>query len=209
MLNTPKNDIYNKYPPFTQRHQSFPASITVEAAFVMPLVILTIFALIYLSYYLHDVCKLQNQVDYTLHQAGISLKHETDILTGEIKYEDINDRGVYYLITGDAKSEGKLLQKELEQQLSKGLLFMKVSEVMVDVGKFSLSVSINASCKVTLPIFHELFASISNITIRGDYPIHNPAETIRQCEVILDTASDIKGVDKLKKKIEEFLDKKE
>lgn len=36
------------------------ASITVEAAFIMPIIILTIFALIYLAFYLHDKSRIYN-----------------------------------------------------------------------------------------------------------------------------------------------------
>jgi hypothetical protein len=50
-------------------------------------------------------------------------------------------------------------------------------------------------------------ASNSHSVISGEYPIHDPAETIRVCDVILDTASQIKGVDELKNKIEGFFHK--
>ena len=51
-------------------------SITVEAAFIMPLIILVIFSIVYLSFYLHDYCKLQGTVDLALHKAIFSAKHK-------------------------------------------------------------------------------------------------------------------------------------
>jgi hypothetical protein len=199
----------HRYTHTKRKKEYVTASITVEAAFILPLVIFTVLALIYLAFYLHDTCKIQNQVDYTLHQAGLSLKHETDILTGQIKYEEINNRGIYDFFTGNTASEETLLQTELEDQLSKGLLLMKITEITVAVEKFSLSINVKAVCQVALPIWKKLFSSMADIMIRGDYPIHDPAETIRRCEVILNTAEQIKGVDQIKEKIEKFLGKKE
>ena len=185
------------------------ASITVEAAFIMPLILFLLFALIYLSFILYDICRIQGGMDRTLHQYGLSLKHETDAVTGRIRYEEIGKRGVFYLLTDHSDLYEKRIEADITDQLTKGLLLVKIASVEATVGKFSITIAIEASYQVPVPFAHALLEPYSNILLTGSYPIHDPVETIRRCEVILDTASDIKGVDEMKEKIEKFLNKKD
>ena len=195
-----KNNSNNKY---------FKGSITVEAAFVMPIVIFTIFALIYLAFYLHDMCRIQGIVDMTLHKVGITVKHEANIVTGDISYEDISERGVFYLILGNTEEEENQIQQYLQQGLSKGLFLTKISSVYVDLGKFKLTAKVEAETKVSLPGVKYLFDPLFSRKITGEYPVHNPVESIRRAEVILDTGSKIKGMEELKEKLEGIFGKKD
>lgn len=183
------------------------ASITVEAAFVMPIVIVTVFALIYLAFYLHDYCRLQGAMDKVLHKAAISVKHEADIKTGKVAYEAINDRGIFYLVFGSTQEDKMQILEYLKQELTGFLFITKINHVVVDVGKLNISMSVEAKASVRLPIFQGLFDRFASISIEEGSSVHNPAETIRFAEVILDTGSEIKGVKELKGKLEKFLGK--
>ncbi len=183
------------------------ASITVEAAFVMPIVILTVFALLYLSFYLHDLCRIQGAVDITLHKAGLIMKHESELETAEIDYEHIKDQEIFDLWQEDSKDEEQELEAYLQRELSKGLFLTKVADIEATVESTKLSISSRINTPISIPWVRELMASNSHKVISGEYPLHDPAETIRVCEVILDTASQIKGVDELKNKIEVFFRK--
>lgn len=187
------------------RKETVPGSITVEAAFLFPIVIFMIFALIYLAFYLHDMCKIQGVVNGTLHKAGLALKHEVNLETGGIRYEDMNERGVFYLITGRAKQEEKDINYHILSKLSGGLLYTKIITVSSEIGQLSLSISVKTKTTVNLPIFGVLFGDYSATVIEGSYPLHNPEETLRACEVILDTGSQIKGVEQLKNKLQDIL----
>jgi hypothetical protein len=183
------------------------ASITVEAAFVMPIVILTVFALLYLSFHLHDFCRIQGAVDMTLHKAGLIMKHESELATAKIDYEHIKDQEIFDLWQEDSKEEEQELQVYLRRELSKGLFLTKVADIEVTVESSRLLISVRTNTSISIPWVRELMDSNSHSVISGEYPIHDPAETIRVCEVILDTASQIKGVDELKNKIERFFRK--
>jgi TadE-like protein. len=183
----------------------YAGSITVEAAFIMPIVIMTIFALLYLAFYLHDICRIRAETDLILYKAGITMKHDTAIATGEIVYDNIMDRGVFYLLTGNAEKEETAIRDFLSRKLSKGLLLVSIKAINMEVERRKVTVSVEVDTKVTLPGIKYLFHPLSRTMVEGVQPVHNPAETIRYTEVILDTGSKIKGVDELKKKIEDLL----
>ena len=186
------------------RKNSMSGNLTVEAAYILPIVIFTIFALIYLAFYLHDMCRIQGMVDKTLHIAGFTVKHEADITTGEVSYDRINDRGVFYLVVGSTEKEEKQILKYLQQELADKLFLSKIKSVKVEVGKIKITVAVEAQTKVSLPGIKYLFDQFSYTKIEGEYPVHNPAETIRRAEVALDTGLKIKGVDELKEKLEQI-----
>ncbi len=180
-------------------------SITVEAAFVLPIVIMTIFSLIYLSFFLHDKCLIQGTVDEVLHKAAITVKHDADIVSGAVNYEKIGDRGVFYLIFGSSQEEEIKIENYLLLELSKGLFLSEISSARVKADKFTIEITVGMKTNVTLPLFGHLFDSYSYIEIIENNPVHSPAETIRATEVILDTGSIMKGVAELKEKLGEFL----
>ena len=192
-----------------QHGRGISGSIAVEAAFVMPIVIFTVFALIYLAFYLHDRCRIQGIMDLTLHKAGISVKHDCDITTGEVDYNNLGGRGIFYLLLGSTSDDEKQIKDLLKKDLSVGLFLTKVKTLEVNVDKSYIKVSIEADSKITLPGISYLFKTLSHFKVSGEYPIHNPAETIRRAEVILDTGSGIKGVDELKDKLEKILGTKD
>lgn len=181
------------------------ASITVEAAFVMPIVIFTIVALIYLAFYLHDYCRIQGTLDNTLLKASFHMKHEADFTTGEVTYEEINDRGVFYLILGSTTEDKSRLTTYLQDKLKNSLFLLKITSIDADVGKLSSTVSIEASSHIVLPYFQKLFGRYSHVRIVNSASMHNPAETVRCAEVVLDTGSNIKGIEQLMEKMEDFL----
>jgi hypothetical protein len=172
-------------------------SITVEAAFVMPIVIFMVFALIYLSFYLHDYCTIQGSLDLALHKTAITSKNEVKYITGEILHSSAEGGGTTYIVTGGSEEDTSQIIFNLMQHLTKSLFLYKVSSVVENTDFSGVSISIKAKDEVVLPYFQALFDRFSTIRIIESAPVHNPAETIRRTEVILDTGSEIKGIDQL------------
>jgi hypothetical protein len=199
-----KSSKYELIKRFHSIRNNYSGSITVEAAFVMPIVILTVFALIYLAFYLHDMNRIQSEMDLVLHKAEVTVKHEADISTGRVDYEDINDRGVFYLLVGNTSGEEEQMKAYLWQRLSSGLFLTRISQIDADVGKLKLTVSVETATRVSLPGIKYLFENIAGKILTKECSIHNPAEAIRCTEVILKTGSSIKGVDKIKEKFEKI-----
>lgn len=176
-------------------------SITVEAAFVMPVVLFTVFALIYLTFYLHDYNRIQGIVNLVIHRACIAAGNDDDIESGQIFYEDINYGDNLY---GNLGPEERKITGLLEQELTGGLFISHISKMEVETGKLEIKINVIAETDIDLPLFKTAINKLHNIKVEGRYPVHNPAETIRICELILDTGSKIKGSDKLKSILEKL-----
>ena len=180
-------------------------SITVEAVFVMPVVVFAISALIYLAFYLHDYCRITATVDMVLQKTSVAVKHEAELATGIVSYEDINGRGVFYMLLTDAKDMEEQIARFLEDELSKGLFICHITKSDVRVGKLGIKITVWARGNINLPMFKTALGKIMQINLERTYPVHYPAETIRSCELILDTGSKIKGTDKLKEILDKFI----
>jgi hypothetical protein len=198
---TIRNCIHKK----EKRTKTIEGTITVEASFIMPFAILITFALIYLSFCLHDMCRIRGVVDGTLHKAGLAYKHESSLETGDIRYEAVNSRGIFYILTGDTGQFEKAMNYHILSRLSGGLLLFKIIDVDSEVGKLSISTTVRSKATIKLPIFGKLFENYFSTRITGSYPIHNPAETLRACETVLQTGSEIKGMEQLKSSLQKLL----
>jgi hypothetical protein len=185
--------------------KSVRGSVTVEAALVMPLIVFIIFALLYLTFFLHDKSRIQNAVDKTLHKAALTVKHEADISSGEVYYEDINNRGVFYLPFGSTEEEENKIWDYVSRELQNGLLIADISNIKVNAGKFKIQITVEADMPVSLPGIRQFLKNLSRIKIVESSQIHNPTEQIRVSEVILDTGLKIKGVEALKDKLDNVL----
>ncbi len=180
------------------------AIITVEAALVMPIVIYTVFAIIYLAFYLYDICRLQGLVDETLNKAAYDMKYEVEPASFQLDYASIISHGIFDPSQAERQEYEQKLQNVLSQNLAKGLFLSRVKEIQAEVGAMRLEIAVHIRSRINIPWIKRLFEGYSKTMIAGEYPIHDPANTIRICEVILDTADKVKGVEDLKKRLERF-----
>jgi Flp pilus assembly protein TadG len=179
-------------------------SLTVEAALIMPLVIFMLFALMYITFYLHDRCRIQGAVDKALYKAMLTIKHEADISTGETDYENINTRGVFYQLFGDTKPDEDQILELINNELKGRLLLVKIKAATVTADKFNITVTTRAEAAVSLKGAGSFLTWLPEIKVQEKGEIHNPQELIRIAETVLDTGSKIKGVAAFLEKLEGF-----
>jgi hypothetical protein len=171
----------------------------------MPIVILTIFTLLYLTFYLHDRCKIQGTVDETLFLAGLSLKYEADLTAVGLDSERIKKRGVFDQLLRDRPKAEQELKTYLRQRLAEGLFLYQITDIEAEFRNSKLEISVETISRISIPWVELFFEDYSHSVISEEHPIHDPAETIRVCEVALDTASQVKGVEELKNSIEKVI----
>ena len=180
-------------------------SFTVEAALLLPMIIFIMYAMVFLAFYLHDRNRLEGIVDEVLHKAALTLKHEADLASGSVEYENIGDRGVFYLLTGDTKEQEEEILEYLWALSDTGLFLMEVTDIQVEVNKIKVKIILKGECEIPARGILEFFHPDRIVTVEADRSIHNPSEFIRISEVVLDTGSRIKGFQELKEKIEKVL----
>ncbi len=181
-------------------------SFTVEAALVIPIIILIIFSIFYLTFYLLDKNRIQNSMNRALYRAGFITKHKSNMVTGEIYYEDMNDRSVLYSLIGDTKEVEDDIKGYVQHCLSNGMFLTKVRDVEVDVGKFSITIQVEAKTNHSIALMRFLQPE-GYVKFKSKFQIHDPADTIRISEVILDTGEKVKGMKELKEKLDQILQK--
>lgn len=183
-------------------------SLTVEAALIMPLLLFVLFSVIYFAFFLHDKCRIQGMLDKMIHRAGLSLNHEGDLETGKIYYDSVNERDIFYSLWGNYNEEKAQIKQYMQKNLSEGLIFTKVRDLQVDRNAISLTVSVEAEVDISLKSVDKLLNSYKYMWIKETYPIHNPAETIRMVEVILDLGCNAKALGRLKNCIDAIMNRR-
>lgn len=179
----------------------FKASITVEAAFVIPIVIYTIFALMYFSFYLHDVCTIESKLDQWVHKAALSFKNPVDLDKDEILYEHINSRGLLYYIKNNSSEEASELKNLLDRDLNKGLFIITIRDIRTEVTQYKIDANVIAELKISLNPIKNMLGKYATKTIGSTQNIHNPSEFVRMSSVIIETLDLDKGINDWKEKI--------
>lgn len=180
-------------------------SFTVEAALIMPIVIFVIVVIIYLTFYLHDICRINVLVDKALYRAQFLIKHDVDFGTGEIHYQDINKRGVFYPIMGDTEKEEKDITNYVSMQLERGLLLANITDITTSIKGSDINITVKFIIQLPSSKVLEYISPNKSLTIDAQGKLQNCSESVRISEVVLDTGAKIKGMDKLKQKFERLI----
>lgn len=186
-------------------NRKFRGSFTVEAALLLPMIIFIIYSMVFLAFYLHDRNRLEGIVDMVLHKGALTLKHEADLPSGSVDYENIGDRGVFYLLIGETKEQEKEILEYLWEFSEKGLFFMEVTDIQVEVSKLKVKITLTGEFELPVKGILEFFHPDRTVTLEAERSIHNPAEFMRMADVVLDTGSRIKGFQELKEKADKIL----
>jgi hypothetical protein len=177
------------------------ASFTVEAVMVMPVVLFSIVFIIYLSFYLYDYCRIQGITDLLLHKATLNLKHEADIGSGVIFYEEIGRQGVFYQSLGISDSKIHNIECRLKEKLSKGLLVTKITDVNISADIYNISACVEGEFKIPVKGVANMLFKKRTVKVEAKRELHDPAQIVRISEVVLDLGSKIKGLNELKENL--------
>lgn len=177
-------------------------SFTVEAALIMPMLFYLMFSLFYLSFYLHDINRIQGYLDKMLNRTSILIKHEADIKSGEIIYSKINQRGILYNIVGKSEVLEDDIRSYITEELSDGLFMMQITDIQVKIEKYRIEAKVKIRTRMPIKGVLSFFKPRQQKVIEEQVTIHDPADTIRMSEVILDTGSKVKGLEELRNIVE-------
>lgn len=181
-------------------------SYTVEAAFIMPLVILVIAALIYMAMYMHDKNRIKAVLDKTSIEGSLMIKHETDKESSSIEYQNIDNRGIFFPIMGSCREEEERIESKLKEQLNRGMFLGEIKDIAVEMSHTKIKIKVKINMDISLFRVKEFFQnSGTEIIINSTGYVYYPAEFIRKFNAIEGIADDIKGYDEIIEELQKLL----
>ncbi len=182
-------------------------SITVEAVFIVPTILVVIFSLMYMSLILHDKVVLQTVADEALVRSNQLCHQPSDVLSSEIHYSRLLDTN---LLGEKADKHKEELIYYIDQEVKGKLLICDISNITIDLQEDFCQIDIEAVSRISLPMILKYSKNNNQVSVSQQRDFHHPENFARKAEVVLDTVTQIKGMDRIKEflsKVGDFLNK--
>ncbi len=180
------------------------ASITVEAAFLIPIVIFVIMALIYLTFYLHDRIRLEEVMEGALSQGNFHVSNRSGLDGIPFSYADINKSENWgYIHNSYERSEIQILEV-LKEEMKTGFFFLKEKSVSCDIDGFFIKIKIEMESPVSLNPLENFWKKKKKVVLERKIALHNPEEVLRAYEGLQFIIDDVSSFTFVKKHIEKL-----
>lgn len=156
------------------RRKKADGSYTVEAAFILPIIIFVIIACLYMGFIVHDNVRIQTVLKRSAGMAQDRLSHSREVETGDIQYRNLNEKIRKKQVE---KEIGEYIKKELE----KGVFLAEIQEQSVKISLLRVSVSVTWKPGTT---YMGALAYLYDGTryTQENQKLYEPAETLRRVE---------------------------
>jgi hypothetical protein len=187
-------------------------SFTIEASFIMPLVIFVIITLVYIGFYLHDMTYLQGLANEGALKGAKALTYpERDLEIGRIEYSSMLDRFLYWRFMNHHNTE--YLESYIKNQIGQNVFQVNTQKTHVEteVEKNLLHTYVKVSIRAP---FETPFRFVPMLMNRGEglyIQVHSKAqmpdasEFIRNIQLMDQMAEEITILQKPKQKYEEIM----
>lgn len=125
---------------------------TVEASFIIPIVLFCVFGTLALLLYFYDLGTARSLLNQEAVQLSDVIKTDGNIETGKFDQKTLVDRPLTYLLRSNYPKKALEGTKNLKNQLKGKLLVSKVNQIELMVGQDTITGKINLSYKVPVPI---------------------------------------------------------
>lgn len=182
--------------------KELPASLTVEASIIVPMVSVIVFLIIYFNFYLHDRVKFESQM-HNLALEGSNLIQYS--ITNDGSVNELN-RSIFYFFLDSKTEEKKYLKTTITNTFNHGLFIGKLEELAVDTSLTNITYQGILSYKIPLlSVFRMFSLDTIEVPFKVKAPIFPREETTRILDVALRTGESIKGVGNAIDKVVEVL----
>lgn len=169
------------------------ASMTVEAAFVIPIVIFVIFALMYLAFWLHDRVRLETVMEKALGRGDFLVSQRGEIDGSSCDYENLNKSGNWGYFRSDYKAMEEEIRIYLEEELAKGFYTFQREKVLCEINGFTVQIKIVMHKKMSFHPIKNFLGESSYEVLERSRVLHSPEELLRVrdgLDIIIDYAED-------------------
>ncbi len=181
--------------------------MTVEAVLVLPVILIVILCLMYMTLILHDKAVLQSVAEEALVRCNQLCHQPSDVLSSEIYYDRLLDVN---LLGEDNEKHREELKYFIDQEVKGKLLICQVNMIEIDIAKDSCQIDIEADSKISLPMVLEYIKKGKKVYVSQSRDNHHPEDFARKAEVTMGTITQVKGADCITEflsKVDDFLGK--
>lgn len=179
-------------------------SFTLEAAFVMPVVVFVVLALFFLGYSLYDQCVWEERLEDGYLLANRWGLHPMEFDTGKPYWERINERGLFFRFLGGMEEGGDLFNNYTAGG-NKNVFITEGKTAEAQLGTGGLTFKLEFERKI--PGILKSFSSNAPRRAEGKIRLHHPAELVREYAALDELVEGTKGLSELKEGIGRLLNK--
>jgi len=127
------------------------ASITVEASYIVPMILIIIFTMMELIFYLHDITVIPAIMEKQIQNYTGCIVHPYQEEEYFYDYASINKYGIVDLLSENKEQEMEC-QKHILQELSKSLMSLDIQNVEVSITNKKITVRATISGRMKFPL---------------------------------------------------------
>ena len=121
-------------------------SITVEAVFIIPFIIIILLLFLWLSLYLHDQVVVRGTMQQVLNSAGDYIVYGTLPESRYLSKQTIVDRGILYAVSDSSPSEEERLENYFKMLLTDQLFLYQLNKISIQKKGCFLTMKAEFSC---------------------------------------------------------------
>ena len=179
------------------KNKKLDASMTVEAAFVVPIVIFVIFALMYLTFQLHDKVRLETVMERALGKGDFLVSQRGREDGSAYDYENVNKNGNWGYFRSSYKKQQEAITDYLKEELGKGFFTFQMEHVNCEINGFNVQIKIVMKKMMSLHPVKNFLGESSYVTLERKKVLHSPEELLRVMDglgIVMDYAEDTEFV---------------
>ena len=182
--------------------KSVSGSYTVEASFLMPIIIFLIMGILSFAQSQYEVCKLQGFMNEAIIRYSNLLSQHYDL--EEIKYEAIITENLFDILGPVSNEKKKLFEHYMYKNFPKDTRIVKIQKVNVVATRKDIHMEIIYHTNLMLPMSELIFQGNKVLTAYGR--VHRPSDYVRVVSVILKETKKIKYYDELKEQLDQWIE---
>lgn len=167
--------------------------MTVEAVFVIPIVIFVIFALMYLTFYLHDRVRVETIMEKALGKSDFLVLQRGNISGNSCNYEEINEEKNWGYFQGSYEKQEEEIKEYLEGELNKGFFLLDIKDMDCEIDGFAVKIKIEMRETISLNPVKSFWGEEDVFKLERERILHSPEEILRifeGLEMVMNYAED-------------------
>lgn len=143
---------------------------TVEASFIVPMVLFCVFGVLFITLYLYDLGVAKSLLNEEVVQISDVIKTDAQNESGEFKSKKLLERPMTYLLKPSYPKRAAEGKKRLKKELQEKLVVSTVEKIILTAGQRKVTGKIQISFRIPIPVIGQMIGGLwkNNLTITVD-----------------------------------------